>query len=106
LRFFMIWPMANSQMLISKKPSTGASTFMPRETAMMRTVPRVTTHISARKISNGINGQAASELPMTTVPRNDRKAAVIPAGGHGGKANLMRGRRQLAERVAYSGGGP
>jgi len=49
----MIWPMANSQMLTSKKPMAEASTFWPRPRQMMRTVLSVTTHNSAVKTSAG-----------------------------------------------------
>src|SRR5437868_1364831 len=56
----MIWPMAKSQMLISKKPSREASSLIPRETKMIRTVESVTTQISARKTSKGRSGETAA----------------------------------------------
>src|SRR5438874_9934146 len=49
----MIWPMANSQILTSKKPRSGARTFMPLAIKMIRIVLRVTTHSSATKTSRG-----------------------------------------------------
>src|SRR5438105_4062274 len=48
--------MANSQIDTSKNPSSGASTFIPRATKMVRRVDRVTTHTSARKMNAGSQG--------------------------------------------------
>jgi hypothetical protein len=59
--------MANSQMLISKKPSEAAKDFRPLVTQIVRTVHRVTTQVSARKTSTGkidsspINGAIKEE---------------------------------------------
>ena len=46
----MTWEIAHSQVVTSKKPKIGASDFMPRDTKIMRKVPKVTTANSARKI--------------------------------------------------------
>ena len=54
-RFCMTLVIAKSQVSTSKNPNTGASTLFPRETKMVRSVLRVTTHISARKITRGSN---------------------------------------------------
>src|SRR5437660_265233 len=45
--------MANSQMVTSKNPTTGAKMRLPREMKMMRKVARVTTQSSAKKTSKG-----------------------------------------------------
>jgi hypothetical protein len=45
--------MAKSQIVISKKPRTGAKSFMPRDTKIMRSVEIVTTLNSARKTTMG-----------------------------------------------------
>src|SRR5260370_333328 len=49
----MIWPMAKSQMLTSKKPIVAARRFQPRVMQMVRIVLSVTTQVSARKTSTG-----------------------------------------------------
>ena len=49
----MTSPMANSQMLTSNRPRSGARNFMPRDTKMVRMVEIVTTHTSAIKIYTG-----------------------------------------------------
>ena len=49
----MIWPMTTIQMSTSKKPTIGATYFMPRDTKIRRTVPSGTSAILDRKISRG-----------------------------------------------------
>src|SRR5436305_15139908 len=56
----MIWPMANSQMLTSKNPSSGARVFMPRDTKIVFMVASVTTHNSATKTSRGSRDDAGA----------------------------------------------
>src|SRR4051794_40839984 len=67
----MIWPMANSQMLTSKTPRSGARAFMPRATKIVRMVASVTTHSSATKTSRGSQGDigmVASAISVTGPP--------------------------------------
>src|SRR5437870_4741910 len=70
----MIWPMANNQMRISTNPRAAAYAFRPREMKMMRTVLHVTTHVSARKITNGNQPETAEPMSGLTSPtlRQDR----------------------------------
>src|SRR5437763_473863 len=49
----MTMPMANSQMLTSKKPRNAAAALRPRAMKMVRTVDMVTTQVSATKTSSG-----------------------------------------------------
>ncbi len=64
LRFFITSPMANSQMLTSNAPKSGARNFMPRATKMVRMVESVTTQTSAAKINKGSESlEANTERP-------------------------------------------
>jgi mannan endo-1,4-beta-mannosidase len=49
----MIWPMASSHIMTSKKPRTGANTCIPFETKINRMVPMETSSIRAMNISSG-----------------------------------------------------
>lgn len=66
----MIWPMANSQMLTSKKPSVDANPFIPRDTKMIRMVDSVTTVTSAANTTTGNSGDTDAIVSANTA--NDR----------------------------------
>src|SRR5436190_17279268 len=70
----MIWLIANSHIITSKKPRSGASNFMPRETKMIRMVPSVTTANSARKMSTGKVGKS--------VTTEQKSAGISKPPGH------------------------
>src|SRR5262245_54654782 len=86
----MIWLMAKSHIMTSKKPRSGARNFMPRETKMIRMVPRVTTVNSARKISNGKVGKSVTtELKSASI--NGPPGHLVFQTGGGTIRNEMRG---------------
>src|SRR5438132_1457420 len=101
----MTWPMANSHRPTSKKPITGASTLRPRAMKMMRSVERVTTHTSARKIDrvkvsplmallrNGLGPEAEGLYADPAAPARAAAGRGAPAtwsrqAGRGGEAVL------------------
>src|SRR5947209_12458086 len=98
--------MAKSQMLTSKKPRQAAGTLRPRARKMVRTVARVTTHVSARKTTAARAGRAtANELNAKSKALPPHPGAKTPSTrqrcsyGDGAGAGLP-GR---AEPYAWSG---
>src|SRR5258708_7657213 len=97
----MIWPMANSQMLISKKPSTDAMVFIPRDRKMIRMVESVTTQSSAKKMSSGKYSDMAIQPSGGPIPwgkgapyagrRSDARPNRRPAAGDGRGAGRVAG---------------
>jgi len=64
----MICPMANNQIIISKKPKIGAKDFLPLETEIIRRVPRVTSITLAMKISTGrTNNENVSDAKINAI---------------------------------------
>jgi hypothetical protein len=49
----MIWPMARSQIMTSKKPIIGAQYLIPLEMKITRIVPRLTSQMRAKNIRIG-----------------------------------------------------
>src|SRR5438093_10111168 len=93
----MICPMANSQMLTSKNPRTGARTFLPRATKMIRMVPSVTTHSSATKTSTG---RAEKLNPMR--PKSQVTVELLQRARRLAHSENQRG-FQVERRAEYSG---
>src|SRR5262245_25007669 len=88
--------MAKSQMETSKNPTTGASTFMPREMKMMRSVERVTTHNSAKKTKIGNQRKLGSQdatneaIGNTLLEKPVRRTGATGPESYGSRADAAR----------------
>src|SRR5260370_228375 len=98
----MTWPMANSQIDTSKKPSSGARNFMPRATKMVRMVHRVTTHTSAAKMNRGTTGSQGRESTRHATAQPPPTPAAGHRGGGGGRPPGRAARP--AHRPGHAGG--